>query len=86
MSEEGKSDREPTGTRERTGRTVRESLKLASVVTAAVAVLLLALQNQAPTETRFLLWSAEMPRFALLGFVYLLGVVSGWMVRRRRNR
>ena len=86
MSEEERSGHESPGTRERRRRTVRERVKLAAVVAAAAAVLLVTLQNRAPTETRFLWWSVEMPRFALLGLVYLLGVVSGWMVRRRRNR
>lgn len=50
-----------------------------------VAVILL-FQNQEPVETRVLLWSAEMPRFALLGVVYLLGVATGWVVRWRSRR
>lgn len=44
---------------------------------------ILCLQNQEPVETRVLLWNAEMPQFALLGVVYLLGVATGWVSRWR---
>lgn len=54
------------------------------------AIVLLALviliQNQEPVQTRVLFWAAEMPRFALLGMVYLLGVATGWVVRWRSAR
>lgn len=84
----GETDRtaESEAPRGRSGRGVLQTLKLIGVGLAVAAVLALAVQNQAPTETRFLVWSAEMPRFALLGIVYLIGVVSGWAVRGRRGR
>lgn len=84
----GDQDRpaEPEAPGSHTRRSVGQTVKLICVGLAVAAVLALAVQNQAPTETRFLVWSAEMPRFALLGIVYLLGVVSGWAVRGRRGR
>lgn len=77
---------ETEATRGRPRRNVGQTVKLIFVGLAVVAVLALAVQNQTPTETRFLVWSAEMPRFALLRFVYLIGVVSGWAVRGRSGR
>lgn len=77
---------EPEAPRDRSRRGVLQTVKLICVGLAVAAVLALAVQNQAPTETRFLVWSAEMPRFALLGIVYLIGVVSGWAGRGRRRR
>lgn len=84
----GEQDRtaEPEAPRGRSRRSVGQTVKLICVGLAVAVVLALAVQNQAPTETRFLVWSAEMPRFALLGIVYLIGVVSGWAVRGRRRR
>lgn len=84
----GEADRtaETEAPRGRSGRGVLQTVKLIFVGLAVAAVLAIAVQNQAPTETRFLVWSAEMPRFALLGIVYLVGVVSGWVVRGRHER
>lgn len=61
-------------------------LRIAAVAATALVALLLVVQNQAPTRTQFLVWSVEMPRFALLGFVYLLGTATGWILRRRGAR
>lgn len=66
------------------GRTLGQKLRLAGAAVVAVVALLLVVQNQEPTQTRFLTWTLEMPRFALLGFVWLLGVATGWFLRRRR--
>lgn len=68
------------------GRTVGQKLRLAGAALVAVVALVLVFQNQAPTETHFLAWSMEMPRFALLGFVWLLGIATGWFLRRRGRR
>lgn len=65
------------------GRSLGQKLKLAAAAVVGIVVLLLVVQNQEPTQTRFLTWSVEMPRFALLVFVYLLGAATGWFVRRR---
>ncbi len=67
------------------GRTFGEKLRLAAAAAIGALVVVLVLQNQEPTQTRFLGWSLEMPRFALLGFVYLLGAATGWFLRRRRG-
>jgi uncharacterized membrane protein YciS (DUF1049 family) len=62
--------------------------KLKPVLVGAIVLVaaVILVQNQEPVETRVLLWSAEMPRFALLGGVYLLGVATGWIVRWRSAR
>lgn len=70
---------------EKEGFGLGRKLKLAAVLVAALVALLLVVQNQEPTQTRFLTWTLEMPRFALLAFVYLLGAATGWIVRRRRG-
>lgn len=72
--------------RSRGGRTAGETLKLAAAGLVAAAVIALVLQNQEPIRTEFLFWSAQTPRFALLGIVYLVGVASGWLLLRRRRR
>ena len=53
---------------------------------AALAVLVLVLQNQDPVQTRFIGWSVEMPRFLLLAVVYGLGIATGWILGWRRRR
>lgn len=70
---------------DRGGRTLGQKAKLAAAAVVAAVALLLVLQNQEPTQTRFIVWSVEMPRFALLAFVYLLGTATGWFLRRRRG-
>lgn len=84
--EAGEKQREGRPDRGRPGRTLAGKIRLAGTAAATLAVLALVVQNQAPTETRFLYWSMEMPRFALLIFVYLLGMATGWLLRRRRAR
>lgn len=67
-------------------RDVRGTLRAVAVAAAAVVALVLVVQNQETVQTRVLLWSLEMPRFALLGGVYLLGAVTGWVAGRRGSR
>lgn len=86
MNQDTDRHAEPEAAPGRSRRSVGQIVKLIGVGLAVAAVLALAVQNQAATETRFFVWSAEMPRFALLGIVYLIGVVSGWAVRGRRGR
>lgn len=88
MSDDSRS-REESRTEEpgdrSTGRKLKQQLKLAAGLLAAVVTLLLVVQNQEPMQTRFLTWTLEMPRFALLAFIYLLGAATGWIVRRGRG-
>lgn len=69
-----------------TGRDVRGTVRTVAVAAAAIVALVLVVQNQEPVHTQVLFWSLEMPRFALLGGVYLLGAVTGWVARRRGRR
>lgn len=73
----------PTGD---AGRTSWERAKLVLVALGALVALLLVVQNQGPVETRFLFWSAEMPRFLLLAVVYVLGAATGWIARWQSRR
>lgn len=66
------------------GRDVKGTLRAVAVGVAAVVALVLVVQNQETVQTRVLFWGLEMPRFALLGVVYLLGAVTGWVAGRRR--
>jgi uncharacterized integral membrane protein len=68
------------------GRDVRGTVRTVTLVVAAVAALVLVVQNQETVQTRLLFWSVEMPRFALLGGVYLLGAATGWVARRGGRR
>lgn len=86
-TEEGRKEER----RDRPGpmETLQEKLRGAKpilTVLLAAAVLLLVFQNQEPVHTRFLLWRVEMPRFFLLAVVYLLGIVTGWIVFWRSRR
>lgn len=65
---------------------IRRALKPTLVGVLVVLVLVLVVQNQEPVRTRFLLWAVEMPRFALLTFVYLLGGATGWILRWQAGR
>lgn len=68
------------------GRALGRKLKVAAAVLLTAVAVVLVFQNQEPTQTRFLTWSIEMPRFALLAFVYLVGAATGWFLRRRGGR
>lgn len=52
----------------------------------AATALVLVVQNQEAVQTRVLFWTVEMPRFALLATVYLLGAATGWVVHWRTRR
>lgn len=68
------------------GRDVRATLRAVAVAAGAIVALVLVIQNQEPVQTQVLLWHLEMPRFALLAGVYLLGAATGWVARRRGRR
>lgn len=53
-------------------------------------VLVFAIQNVADVEVQFLIWSFNLPRAILIGVVFALGVLIGWILhslhrRRRQN-
>lgn len=52
-------------------------------------VLVFAVQNVANVEVQFLIWSFSMPRAILIGVVFALGVLIGWILyglNRRKRR
>lgn len=48
--------------------------------------LVLVVQNQEAVQSQLFFWQVEMPRFALLGIVYLLGVTTGWIGHWRSRK
>lgn len=63
-------------------RPMTSKLKFAVAGILLVIVLVLVIQNQEPVSTDILFWSVEAPGFALLAFVFLAGVVTGYVVGR----
>lgn len=63
-------------------RPVTSKLKIALAGILLVIVLILVIQNQEPVRAEVLFWSAEAPGFALLAFVFLAGVVVGYVLGR----
>ena len=47
-----------------------------------VIVMILVIQNQEPMSTEVLVWSVEAPAFVLLAFLFLAGVVTGYVLGR----
>ncbi len=66
--------------------TSKGQLRLAVVVLIGLAAIVLALQNREPVETKFLMFTATMPRFALLlltaGCSFVAGFLAGTLRRR----
>lgn len=56
--------------------------KIAFAGILLVLVLILVIQNQEPVSTEVLLWSFDVPRFALLASVFLVGIVVGYLFGR----
>jgi uncharacterized integral membrane protein len=63
-------------------RPVTSKLRFALAGLLLVIILILVVQNQEPVSTDILLWSVEAPRFALLAFVFLAGIVTGYVLGR----
>lgn len=63
-------------------RPVASKLKIALAGILLVMVLILVVQNQEPVSTEVLFWSVEAPGFALLAFVFLAGVLVGYVLGR----
>lgn len=57
-------------------------LKLALAGILLLLVLVLVVQNQETVSTEVLFWAVEAPRFALLGLVFLAGVLTGYLLGR----
>jgi uncharacterized integral membrane protein len=54
-----------------------ERLKTYLVVALVIVGLIVVMQNTGAVETRFLLWTAEMPRALLMALMLALGFVAG---------
>ncbi len=64
--------------------TLRQKVRLAVASIAVILVIILVLQNQEMVSTRLFMWSLDMPRFVLLGSVFLVGGLAGYLVAQRR--
>lgn len=71
-------------------RTFLQKIRLGVVAVVAVLMLVLVMQNQESVVTRVYFWRLEMPRFVLLGTVFLVGAFAGYLTgrgaRTRRGR
>jgi len=71
------ADRKPTS---------KGQLRLAVIALIGLAAIILAVQNREPVETKFLVFTATMPRFALLlltaGCSFVAGFLAGTLRRR----
>ncbi len=66
--------------------TSKGQLRLVVVVLIGLAAIVLALQNREPVETKFLMFAATMPRFALLLLTAGCGFVAGFLAGTMRRR
>ncbi len=60
-----------------------EKLKISLAAIAVVITFILVAQNQDTATTEVLFWSVEMPRFLLLGAVFLVGALAGYLLGRK---
>lgn len=63
-------------------RSAKNTLKFVLAGILLVIVLILVVQNQEPMSTEVLVWSVEAPAFVLLAFLFLAGVVTGYVLGR----
>lgn len=69
-----------------TKKPAKSSIKFKSWVAGvlSVIVLVLVIQNRHPVEVELLFWEFHVSGVILLLFVFLIGIVVGYVVRRRR--
>jgi uncharacterized integral membrane protein len=67
-------------------RSVTRTLKFVLAGILLVIVIILVVQNQEPMSTEVLVWSVEAPAFVLLAFLFLAGVVTGYVAGRSSAR
>lgn len=62
-------------------------IRLMIVILLGLLAIVLAVQNRQSVETKFLVFSATMPRWALILGTGLTGFIAGWLAGRlRRSR
>ena len=66
--------------------TSRGQIRLVVLILVGAAVMILAFQNHESVETRFLMFQATMPRFALLLLTAGCGFLAGYLFGKRRGR
>ena len=60
-------------------------VRLIVVVLLGLLAVVLAFQNRESVETRFLMFTATMPRWALILGTGLAGFIAGWLAGRLRR-
>lgn len=60
-----------------------KKLKLWGAATLGLLVVIVAFQNRHPLEVRMLFWDPKIPGMVLLPFVFLLGMVAGYIIRQK---
>ena len=62
---------------------------IASIILAGLAVVVI-IQNVAVVELRFLFWTLSMSMTLAMFLIFLLGIITGWLLRgafsRRKSR
>jgi uncharacterized integral membrane protein len=62
-------------------------MRLVAIIVLGLLAIVLAVQNRQSVETKFLVFSATMPRWALILGTGVAGFVAGWLAGRfRRGR
>lgn len=65
-------------------RTLLEKLRLVVALIAVALVVILFFQNQETVTTHVFFWTVAMPRFVLLGSVFVMGALAGYLVAHSR--
>ena len=64
----------------------RDQLRAALLVIVLALFLVLIVQNTEVVATRVFFWVVEMPRFILLGSMFIVGGIIGFLAGRRGKR
>jgi len=64
----------------------RGQFRIIFVIVVGIAAIILVVQNLDPVETRFLMFSATMPRALLLGVTAAISFVAGLVAAGPRRR
>jgi uncharacterized integral membrane protein len=64
----------------------RDQLRAALLLIVVALFLVLIIQNTESVSTRVFFWVVEMPRFILLGSMFVVGGIIGYLAGRRERR
>ena len=66
--------------------TFKTRVRWAVIGIIALAVIIVAIQNREPVETRILVMQISMPRAVLIAVTAGIGFIAGWLTGRRRRK